>query len=60
MNKFIYEKNDIDIAHSQCEFCIYNDKASPDKCEKYEKKPDEIIKNIRQCPLSKDDLPTPW
>lgn len=60
MDKFTYEKNDLGIARTQCEFCIYNVRSTPGKCEKYETKPEEIVKNKKRCPLSKDNLPTPW
>ena len=60
MDKFVYSENEIEIAHTQCEFCIYNNPKTPEKCEQYEKKPEEVVKNKIRCPLAKDNLTTPW
>ncbi len=59
-SKFIYKENDIQIAHCQCEFCIYNRKETPMTCEQYETKPEEVIRNQKRCPREKDIHETPW
>lgn len=42
-NRFIYEKDDIEIKSSQCDFCKYNNSNEKDVCIKYPNgKPEEI------------------
>ena len=54
-NKFIYEKGDIEIAKTQCEFCVYNDERDTNKCSQYpDGKLKEVVNNIKLCPKHKD------
>ena len=59
-DKFTWQKGDIQIAKTQCEFCAYYNAETPDKCEMYEKKPDEVIKNEVRCKKAKNNNPAPW
>ena len=59
MSKFIYERGDIEVAESQCRFCIY-DREEQSSCDQYENKPQEILSNTMLCPFFKDVLPVPW
>lgn len=60
MCKFIYEDGDFEVAENQCEFCIFNNKQTPENCEKCEKKPTEIMQNKLRCPFAKDNFSPPW
>lgn len=53
-DRFIYQKGDIQIGASQCDFCKYNCKdqhgCSKATCSKYpEGKPEDIIKALKKC-----------
>lgn len=49
-NRFIYEKEDIEIKNSQCEFCKYNDINNKNKCVKFQNgKPEEILFTKSRC-----------
>ncbi len=54
--RFIYQKGDIQIRASQCDFCKYNCKdqrgCSKDTCLKYQEgKPKDIIESLNKCPF---------
>lgn len=49
-NRFIYEKDDIEIKNSQCDFCKYNNSNEKDVCIKYPNgKPEEIKQTKKRC-----------
>lgn len=48
ISKFIYEKCEFEIGESFCEFCIHYIKGISDRCNKYEKIPDDIRLMERQ------------
>ncbi len=54
-DKYVWNKGDIQIAKTQCEFCTYNDEKDTNKCSKY---PDgkllEVVNNLKACPKYKD------
>lgn len=48
--RFIYEKEDIEIKNSQCDFCKYNNVDNNRICEKYTNgKPQEVKNEIKRC-----------
>ena len=49
-DKFLYKKNEIKIAKTQCELCKYNNELTPNKCERYPNgKLEEVISNTNKC-----------
>lgn len=55
-DRFTYQKGDIQIRSSQCDFCKFNCKDehgdSKNTCTHFPNgKPDEINKNLKRCPL---------
>lgn len=55
-NRFTYNKGDIDVQNTQCDFCRYNEVNNEGRskltCCKYEqKKPDEIYRTLKRCPF---------
>lgn len=49
-DKFVYEKDDIDIKSSQCDFCKYNNPDAKDVCIKYPNgKPEEVKQAKKRC-----------
>lgn len=55
-DRFTYQKGDIQIRASQCDFCKYNCKdqrgCSGVICPKYPNgKPENIIKTLKKCPF---------
>lgn len=48
--RFIYQKGDIEIKDTQCDFCKFNDKERPLCCTNYPNgKPRNVIKGISRC-----------
>lgn len=55
-DKFVWKEGEIKIAHTQCEFCKYNNKEYPNVCSQYPNgKPTEVISNIIKCSKLYDD-----
>lgn len=55
-DRFTYQKGDIQIKASQCDFCKYSCKedcgSSSVTCPRYpEGKPEDIIKTLKKCPF---------
>lgn len=55
-DRFTYQKGDIEIRVSQCDFCKFNCRdecgRSRTECPKYpEGKPETIIKTLKKCPF---------
>ena len=49
-NRFVYEKGDIEIKKSQCDFCKYNNPNEQNNCVKFPNgKPEEIKNTNRRC-----------
>lgn len=49
-SRFIYEKEDIEIKNSQCDFYKYNNVDNNRICEKYiSGKPQEVKNGIKRC-----------
>lgn len=49
-NRFIYEKGDIEIKSSQCDFCKYNNQDDKNVCIKYPNgKPEELKQIKKRC-----------
>ena len=49
-NRFIYEKGDIEIKSSQCDFCKYNNPVDKNVCIKYPNgKPEELKQTKKRC-----------
>lgn len=49
-NRFIYEKGDIEIKSSQCDFCKYNNSDDKNVCIKYPNgKPEELKQTKKRC-----------
>lgn len=49
-DKFVYEKDDIEIKSSQFDFCKYNNSDDKDVCIKYpNEKPEEIKQTKKSC-----------
>ena len=53
MEKFVYYENEIKIAKTQCGLCIFRDDNCEDSCQKYSKKPPEVLQGISKCPYLK-------
>ncbi|MCR5048170.1 MAG: hypothetical protein K6A37_04325 [Saccharofermentans sp.] len=59
MSKFSYEKDELEIANCQCEWCVhYNSGTRSDVCPK--ELLDEIISNKVQCPKFEDPNAIDW
>ncbi len=50
MNKFLYSENEIEFSRTQCGLCIFRNPDSDTSCQKYEQKPDEVLKGQIKCP----------
>ncbi len=55
-DRFSYQKGDIEIKKTQCNFCKYNQEDDNNQeiacCAKYpDGKPDDIVRTIRRCPF---------
>lgn len=49
-SRFNYEKDDIEIKQSQCDFCKYNDDNNKNVCIKFlDGKPEEIRQTKKKC-----------
>ena len=60
-NRFVYEKGDIEIGKTQCEFCKLYNPENENVCSAYpEGKPEEVVKNERRCPKEVSKNPVPW
>jgi hypothetical protein len=48
-NRFVYEKGDVEIKSSQCDFCKYNNFEDKDVCIKFPNGKPEEIKKTKKC-----------
>lgn len=60
MGKFVYEKEEIHIAKTQCELCRHWVAEKPEACIYYEVKPEEILDNRAGCPYFTTNREMPW
>ena len=49
MGKFVYEKNEVKFAETQCGLCIFQKENCENACEKYLQKPIEILEGKIRC-----------
>ena len=50
-NKFVAQPGDLVFIKTQCDGCVFQNKADESKCEKYEQKPSNIIESKSKCDL---------
>lgn len=53
MEKYVYSKDEIKIAKTQCGLCIFRDKNREESCQKYSQKPTDVLDGISKCPYLK-------
>ena len=49
MGRFVYEEGDTEFIDLQCEVCLYWVPDTPDQCAKYDRKPDDVMRNVCKC-----------
>ena len=59
MNRFTWEKGELDIADSQCQLCDHWDPQEK-KCRRFEEIPQEVITNEKRCPGYERKGPLGW
>lgn len=53
MEKYVYSVNEIRIAKTQCDLCIFRYEDFESSCKKYAHKSKEIIEGMSKCPYLK-------
>lgn len=55
MQKFSYEKGDLNFAPTQCHLCVHRMEDSSDSCNMIVKIPEEILQDQCKCPYLREE-----
>lgn len=50
MDKFCYSAGELEFGATQCDLCIFQLDGSDETCQKFERKPKEILLDEKKCP----------